>query len=411
MNTRLDPARNAWITAGPTRAVMAALTAKGGDARFVGGAVRNALLGQPVQDVDIATPLAPDAVVALLQAAGLKAVPTGIEHGTVTAVADGRPFEITTLRRDVSTDGRRAVVAFTGDWREDASRRDFTMNALYANTAGEVFDYFGGLADLEAGRVRFVGEASARIAEDYLRLLRLFRFHAWYGRGALDEAALSAAKAAKDGIKTLSGERVQKEMLRLLEAQDPIPVLRVMREARILPEFFPPQVDVGRADLKRLSNLLVLKRDHGIDTDPLLRLAELLLLQNKDNIREFSARWKLSNADRDRLSVLVGLSPLPADAPEARRRWYEEGETVFRERVLLTRAAIPHAAKDWRSFYDMTWTAPRFPLGGDDAMALGIAQGPRLGELLAATQAWWVDCDFTPSRDELLAHLKALAVS
>src|SRR5262245_11070921 len=205
-----------WLKAAETRAVMDALTAGGGEARFVGGCVRNALIGVPVSDIDIATPLTPDEVTRRIEAAGMRAVATGIEHGTVTAVVRLQPdevktFEITTLRRDVTTDGRRATVAFSTDWEEDAGRRDFTMNALYADATGAVFDYVGGIDDLQARRVRFIGDPARRIAEDYLRILRLFRFHAWYGRGEVDAEGLLACKAARREIKTLSGERIQKE--------------------------------------------------------------------------------------------------------------------------------------------------------------------------------------------------------
>src|SRR3984957_509167 len=223
--TRLDPARAPWMAEKPLTKVMAAL---GGEARYVGGAVRNTLLGADVHEVDIATPLTPDVVTTRLEAAGLKAVPTGIAHGTITAVADGKPYEVTTLRRDVETDGRRAVVAFSTDWKEDAGRRDFTMNALYASADGEIFDYHNGLADLQAGHVRFIGDAVARIREDYLRILRLFRFHAWYGKGEIDAVALNAAADEKTHLAKLSGERIAREFLRLLEADDPVPVLRVM---------------------------------------------------------------------------------------------------------------------------------------------------------------------------------------
>ncbi len=226
--TRLDP--QPWMTAPSALKLMAVL----GEARFGGGAVRNALLGKPVTEVDIATPLVPERVRELLIAAGIKAVPTGIEHGTITAVVDGTPYEVTTLRRDVETDGRRAVVAFTTDWAEDAQRRDFTMNALYASADGEILDTVGGIADLEAGRVRFVGDAVMRIREDYLRILRLFRFHAWYGSGELDAGALRAAEQEKLGLAKLSGERIAKEMLRLVEAENPVPVLHAMSQTSIL---------------------------------------------------------------------------------------------------------------------------------------------------------------------------------
>ena len=248
------------MTAKPLAKVMDALTRDGGDARYVGGAARNTLMGLDVKDIDIATPLTPDAVTQRLQAAGLKAVPTGIEHGTITAVADGQPYEVTTLRCDVETDGRRAVVAFTTDWQEDAGRRDFTINALYVSVDGEIFDYHNGLADLEAGHVRFIGDATARIREDYLRILRLFRFHAWYGKGEIDAVALKAAAAEKSGLAKLSGERIAQEMLRLLEAENPLPVLRVMAASGILAEILP-----GALDMTRLERLC------AIDADEFLR--------------------------------------------------------------------------------------------------------------------------------------------
>src|ERR1700743_2097282 len=241
---KLDPLRHPWMKAPETLAVMNAL----GDARFVGGVVRNALLGKPVDDIDIATPLTPDEVTKRLEAAKLKAVPTGIEHGTVTAVSNGRPYEVTTLRRDVSTDGRRAVVAFTKDWAEDAQRRDFTMNALYVGADGEVFDSVGGVADLQAGRVRFVGDPATRIKEDFLRILRLFRFHAWDGKGELDAAALKAATGEKHGLAQLSGERIQKEMLKLLAAENPVPVLRIMAASGILGEILPGDLNIARLE-------------------------------------------------------------------------------------------------------------------------------------------------------------------
>ena len=218
---RIDPSQHAWMTAPETKAVMAALV----DARFVGGAVRNALLGAGVSDVDIAVPMPPEETMARLAAAGIRTVPTGLDHGTVTAVVGHHAFEVTSLRRDVETDGRHAVIAFTDDWAEDAARRDFTINALYAGPEGEIFDYATGVEDLIAGRVRFMGDSATRIAEDYLRILRLFRFHAWYGRGEIDEPALRAAAAARGHLAELSAERVAKEMLRLLEAPRPGPVV------------------------------------------------------------------------------------------------------------------------------------------------------------------------------------------
>ena len=243
-NNLLDPARAPWLPAADTRAVLEALMADGKPARLVGGCVRDALAGRPVTDVDIATPETPPRVIDLLRAAGLKAVPTGVEHGTVTAVVRGKPFEVTTLRRDVTTDGRHAVVAFTDDWTEDAARRDFTMNALSADPDGRVHDPFDGVADLAAGRVRFVGEARARIREDVLRILRFFRFHAHYGKGAPDADGLAACRELAPLLPRLSAERVATELLKLLKAPDAAATVRMMREAGILA---PILAEIGRA--------------------------------------------------------------------------------------------------------------------------------------------------------------------
>src|ERR1700742_2709021 len=264
---RIDPAQHGWMTAPETLAVFAAL----GEARFVGGAVRNALLGAAVIDIDIAVPMPPSEAIARLVARNIKVVETGIEHGTVTAVAGSHAFEITSLRRDVETDGRHAVVQFTDDWAEDAARRDFTINAMYAAADGEIFDYATGVEDIVAGKVRFMGDPRTRIAEDYLRVLRLFRFHAWYGKGDMDAEGLRAAAEARDKLETLSAERVAKELLRLLEAGSPAPVLRVMAATGILSELLP-----GALNLPRLERLVEIDADNLFPRDPVLRLAALL---------------------------------------------------------------------------------------------------------------------------------------
>src|ERR1700760_1812493 len=264
---RIDPSQHGWMTAPETLAVFAAL----GEARFVGGAVRNALLGAAVVDIDIAVPMPPGEATARLAAKNIKVIETGIDHGTVTAVAGSHAFEITSLRRDVETDGRHAVVQFTDDWAEDAARRDFTINAMYASADGEIFDYATGVEDLIAGRVRFMGDPAIRIAEDTLRVLRLFRFHAWYGKGEIDVEGLRAAAAAKDKLKTLSAERIAKELLRLLEAGNPAPVLRMMAATGILPELLP-----GALNLPRLERLAQIDADNLFARDATLRLAALL---------------------------------------------------------------------------------------------------------------------------------------
>ncbi|HXL99964.1 MAG TPA: CCA tRNA nucleotidyltransferase [Rhizomicrobium sp.] len=399
---KLDPNRQAWMSAPQTRAVLAAL----GEARFVGGAVRNALLGEPVGDVDIATPLTPDAVTARLTAAGLGAVPTGIAHGTITAVSGGTPFEVTTLRRDVSTDGRRAVVAFTTDWKEDAARRDFTLNALYAAADGEVFDYNDGIADLEAGRIRFIGDAVQRIREDYLRILRLFRFHAWYGKGEIDGAALRAAAAEKAGIVKLSGERIQKETLRLLEAANPVPVLRTMAASGILAEILP-----GNLNLARLERLVAIDTDNFFTPDPLLRLAALLT----GDAATVADRFRLSNADRERLEDIVGAQEKIVSylaIREVRKLLYRLGARRFKDRVSLRWAEDAKASNaiQWRALLALAdaWERPKFPLDGGNVMAAGVPQGPLIGRILAEVEEWWIDSDFTEDEFSLAERLKAV---
>ncbi len=403
---KLDPANHPWMRSTETRAVIDAL---GGHARFVGGAVRNALMGQEVREIDIATPLLPDEVTRRLRAAGLEAVPTGIEHGTVTALSSGTPYEITTLRRDVSTDGRRAVVAFTTDWVEDAQRRDFTMNALYAGADGEVADYVGGVADLTYGRVRFVGDPAARIAEDYLRILRLFRFHAWYGKGDLDADALNAAAAGKEGLGRLSGERITKEMLRLLEAENPAPGLRVMAASGILGGIFPMTVNIAR-----LERLAMLDARNFFTPDPLLRLAALLP-DDVSAVRALCDRWKLSNAGRMRLEEALGgeeriVSYL--SIREVRKLLYLLGPRAFKDRVSLRWAedAKDSSSVQWRALLALAdaWVRPDFPLTGRDVMAAGVAEGPLVGRILGEVERWWIDADFTEDEFSLAERLKAV---
>jgi poly(A) polymerase len=401
--TRLE--HQSWMNAPETRAVMDAL---GGNARFVGGAVRNALLGQPVIDIDIATPLVPEDVIEHLKKAGLGAVPTGIDHGTVTAISNGKPFEVTTLRRDVTTDGRHATVAFTTDWKEDASRRDFTMNALYASADGEVFDYFGGIEDLKAGRVRFVGDAAQRIREDYLRTLRLFRFHAWYGKGDIDSDGLHAAASEKAGLAQLSGERVQKEMLRLLEADNPVPALRVMAASGILSEILP-----GVLNFARLERLVANDTNNFFDADPLLRLSALL--PDVETARAVGERFKLSNMDRVRLEDLAGAREKIVcylSIREVRKLLYRLGAKRFRDRVSLRWAedAKDSNTMQWRALLALAdaWVPPEFPLTGRNVMAAGVPEGPLVGRILAEVEDWWIESDFIEDEFSLAERLKAV---
>jgi poly(A) polymerase len=403
---RIDPKQHHWMHAPETVAVMNALV----EARFVGGAVRNAILGVPVSDIDIAVPMPPAETVTRLSAAGIKTIPTGIEHGTVTAVTGHHAFEVTSLRCDVETDGRHATIAYTDDWAEDAARRDFTINALYAAADGTIFDYACGVEDLIAGRVRFMGDPALRIAEDNLRILRLFRFHAWYGKGEIDEPALRASAAAKDRLATLSAERIAKEMLRLLEAMRPGPVLRIMAATGILPLVLP-----GELDMARLERLCEQDGENHYEPDAILRLAALLKTGDADPVAE---RWKLSNAARARLAAALADGPRIAShlkAPDVRRLLYSLGPDAFRDRVRLAWAGAPKSqpALAWRMLLAMadSWDRPHFPISGRDVMAAGVPEGAGVGKVLAALEAEWAASDFTLDEAALMARLAVLAAA
>lgn len=402
-----------WMTASSTRRVVAALTAEGAEVRFVGGCVRDAIAGRPVKDVDLATPLAPEVVMRLLRKAGLRAIPTGIAHGTVTAVADKVPFEITTLRVDVETDGRHAKVAFTDDWEADAARRDFTFNALSCAPDGAVYDPFGGVEDLRAGRVRFVGDARARIEEDYLRLLRFFRFLAHYGTEAPDPALLTLVEEMAPGLDRLSGERLRDELFKLLRAADPTAVIDLMAAHGILRHVVPDAVDgaVLQAFVQGAG------ADDG-EPDAVARLAALLPADADAGVRT-AARLRLSNRERDGLAALLG-PPLDL-APEAGRhtRWRAAtalGGPAYATKLRLDRArriaarADPSEEDIGRALREAERLAAQtFPLTGDDALAAGVPRGPTVGRLLATVERWWAAQDFRPDRRACLEELRRLA--
>jgi len=396
-----------WITDARTKSVMESLGQ--GAARFVGGCVRNTILGVPVDDVDIATVLKPEEVIAHLDRAGIKAVPTGIEHGTVTAVVDGKPYEITTLRKDVKTDGRHAEVTFSADWNEDASRRDFTMNALYADRDGTLHDPMGGYDDALSGTVRFIGEPQARIKEDYLRILRFFRFNAWYGKGEYDKDGLAACAANKDGLKRLSGERVQKETLKLLAARDPMPAIRAMAAAGILVEVLPEA-----ANFERFAALSEIESHQLFTSDPVLRLGALLTGQEIE-INTLADRLKLSNEVRDRLirmhtdqTKLVSYLSIR----EVRKALYWMGADTFKDCVMLHWAVDPklNNAVQWRALLAIadSWERPKFPLTGEEVMAAGVPEGPMVGRVKREVEEWWVDVDFLDDRLSIVERLKAI---
>lgn len=403
--TRMAP--QPWIEEPATRALLDALRAAGIEVRFVGGCVRDALLGRPIADIDLATPSRPEAVIAALEKAGIKVVPTGIAHGTVTAVVNAlgppRHYEITTLRRDVETYGRRARVAFDADWTADAERRDFTVNAVYLEPDGTLHDPVGGLADLKAHRVRFVGNPATRIAEDVLRVLRYYRFEARFGTGTGDAAARAACRAAAPQLSTLSAERVAGELLRLLAVPDPLAALRMMADDGVLAAILP---EATRLD--RLERLIVVE---PAPPDPLRRLAALVAV-DADGAAVMAARLRLSNAERDRL---VGLTPPwqvdAADDERAERlALYRLGATRYRDMALLAAAdgrLTPDELADALALAE-GWKPPRFPLAGRDVLALGIPPGVRVGELLDAVRRWWEEGDFAAGRRACLKRLQEI---
>ena len=388
---RLDPPPP-WMSDRSVRRLLDALVKGGIAARFVGGCVRNTVLGRPVDDIDIAVDKPPETVMRTLEAADLKVVPTGLRHGTVTAIVEGRPFELTTLRRDLETDGRRAVVAFTDDWRADAERRDFTFNALYADPDGTIWDPFEGRADLLAGRVRFIGDPDQRIAEDRLRVLRFFRFHAWFGKPPLDSAGFDACRRNAGTLSALSAERVAKELLRLLAAPAPADALAAMAEAGALDHWLPEYA--GTARLKAL----VAREETA---DPLRRLAAIV---SPSAATAVAKRLKLSTQDSLRLQLMLEPA-VPGDPENRRAALYRLGTSLFVDRVLL------EGPGDWQAALALArrWTPPELPISGADALALGLKPGPQVGALLEAVERWWIAGDFSADRAACLAELERLA--
>jgi len=389
--TRIDP--DIFLKRQGIRRLLKALDAKNGTARFVGGAVRDLLLDVPHEDLDLATTLQPDEVIRRLEAKGIKAVPTGIDHGTITAVSSGTVVEVTTLRADVSTDGRRATVAFTDNWSEDAGRRDFTINALYADPySGELFDYFGGLDDLETRTVRFIGEPLQRIAEDHLRILRYFRFHARYGHGDPDAEALAACTGRANDLMALSRERIADELLKLLAIDDPTPTVRLMIGHGI---FEPVLPEVASAD--RLESLAAAERSALVEPDPLRRLAALLPADAQVAER-IAARLKLSNKAKKRIASAA--DPSLGSGPQSLA--YRIGTESAVDRLLLARQPEEAAAiKGWKP--------PRLPLGGGDLISRGVPQGPEVARALRRIEDAWEAAGFP--RGEVFERLVEAALA
>jgi poly(A) polymerase len=404
-----DAARRA-LTGGVAGRLLGVLDGDGEEARIVGGAVRNSLLGEPVGDIDIATTATPDEVTRRAEAAGFKAVPTGIEHGTLTVVIDGRPFEVTTLRVDVETFGRRATVRFGRDWKADAERRDFTINALSVGADAALHDYVGGVADLAARRVRFIGDPALRIAEDYLRILRFFRFHAAYGAGEPDADGLHACIEAREGLDHLSRERVRMEMLKLLVARGVVPALTVMAEAGLL-----MPVLGGVAQVPALAAMQAREAALGLEPNAVRRLGALAVLVTEDAER-LGQRLRLANAESDRLIAMADgwWRVAPQDGEhDARVLLYRLGPQRYLDRVLLAWAHAQADADDaaWTALATLPqrWTAPAFPLKAADFIGRGVARGPALGAALRAAEESWIAAGFPDDRATLVRLADAAA--
>jgi poly(A) polymerase len=387
--------RPPWSDGDEMQRLLATLDVKQGAIRYVGGCVRDTLLETPVSDVDLATRLAPNAVLERLQGVGIKAIPTGIAHGTVTAVLRGRPVEITTLRRDVSTDGRRATVAFTEDWQEDAARRDFTINAMSADPISlELFDYFGGLDDLQQGRVRFIGDPIERIAEDHLRILRFFRFHARFGRGEPDRDALEACTQRANDLMALSRERIADELLKLLAGPDPVATVALMVARGILRPVLP---EIDKAGVARLAALVEREQVQGVAIDAIRRLSALLPA-NAEIATAVGARLRLSNKTIKRL-VTAADRTLGDDSRVLAYRIGLEGAI---DRLLLAKSGSDLSAKLAAL---EGWKRPRLGIGGGDLIGMGVPEGPKISRLLQAIEAEWAASGFPEDK----AAVRALA--
>ena len=399
-----------WLGAPAVQRLLSVLSADGEGARVVGGAVRNTLMGHRVTDVDVATTCEPGETRRRLDAAGIKAVDTGIDHGTVTAVIDRKGYEITTLREDVETDGRRAVVRFGRDWRHDAARRDFTVNALYADADGTVHDFVGGRDDIERAVIRFIGDAETRIAEDYLRILRFFRFFAWYGKGRPDAEGLKACARLRRGIAGLSAERIWTEMRKLLAATDPSRALLWMRQAGVLTQVLPESEKWG---IDGIHGLVEAERRLGWAPDAPLRLM-VLIPPREDIASGLAARWKVANTVRDRLRAAARQADIASSASIAdlRQQLYrgDPQAVVDRLRLAITRAGWDSG--EGRALANLlaealTWQRPVFPLAGRDLIDRGRAPGPALGATLARLEDAWAASDFALDRDALIAMAQA----
>jgi poly(A) polymerase len=411
------------MEAAETKTVIAALTAEGAEVRFVGVCVRDSVLKRPISDIDIATHEPPERVIALLEQAGIKAIPTGLAHGTITAVVGKAHFEITTLRADVENFGRHARVKFTDNWTEDAARRDFTINAMACRPDdGLIFDPFDGLADLGYGRIRFVGDPMQRIDEDVLRLLRFFRFYAHYGRPPAGVEALAACRAQAHRLPELSGERIAGELFKLLAAPEPAAVLLLMQGWKVLQHVLPEALELGRLRLLCFLESRAVVRP-GLGVDPLRRLAASLTV-DKAGAEAVAVRLRLSNSQTERLVALAAPPSRPTidmDDREARRLLRRVGVEIFRDLVLLSwaerKALLARTplgeTERWVQLLDLAdgWSPVSLPVQGRDLIALGVPSGPRIGALLGEIEQWWEDGDYRAGREEALERLRTLVAA
>lgn len=395
-----------WRTTPETQAVMKALDAARPDgSRFVGGCVRNTLMGRVVDDIDIATQLQPDETIKALEAASIRAIPTGVEHGTVTAIVNHTPFEITSLRRDIETDGRRAVVAFTEDWDEDAQRRDFRLNAIYADADGTLYDPTGGgLEDAASGRVIFIGDADERLREDYLRILRFFRFNAWYG-AEIDEAGLAACARQKEGLRQIAAERIWKELKKLLGAPSPAAACKAMQQAGVLDIILPSWLHAGRpmdrdvTAANYIEGMENSETQYGLAVDPMRRLLSLLPKETQVMV-DLVKSLKLSNDERDRLLAYAEVTG-----------YYETPADVRRDQYLYGRQAMVDwvadiAQQDVWDALQANPDVPVFPLKGEDLLKAGMSPGPEMGKWLKTIENWWIEGDFRADKTALLEELE-----
>jgi poly(A) polymerase len=420
LSTTVSIADNAsWLKDESLQRLLAVLAADGEAARVVGGAARNTLLGQKVSDIDIATTCLPEETLQRAIGAGFKAVPTGMDHGTITVVAHGRPFEVTTLRADIATDGRHAEVAYGRDWQVDANRRDFTMNALYVEADGTIIDLVGGLADVESRTLRFIGDPEQRIREDYLRILRFFRFFAWYGKGRPESEGLKACARLKDGLARLSAERIWSEVKKLLSAPDPSRALLWMRQAGVLTAVLPESEKWG---IDTIHSLVKTEQELRWEIDPLLRLASMIP-PDIGRIAEMASRLKLSNSERARLEAWAETAMPQPEISESgfAKRLYRSDQQGMRDRLTLALvSARAEAINDNSAMmraghlsklleYLDSYERPKFPVSGSDLLAAGLEKGPEIGKVQRALEDDWIKSGFTLKRDTLLAKIPEYA--